>query len=120
MLAPIERLIDELIEAGWGVLDTDFDEKAFAHWRQSACDCIAALLAPDHPCLRLFQNYVREANATSLLAGVGILLYSVRERLRTVSGDPKCSKVLAGDSAIVVRIEDRSEPNPQAGSKTTA
>ena len=60
---PIERLIDELIDAGWTVIETDFDEKAFARWRQSAYDCVAALLAPDHPCLRFFRDHVKEADA---------------------------------------------------------
>jgi hypothetical protein len=58
MSMPIERLIDELIEAGWSVLETDFDEKAFAHWRVSAHQCVAALLAPDNPCPELFQDHV--------------------------------------------------------------
>lgn len=95
---PIERLIDELIDAGWTVIETDFDEKAFARWRQSAYNCVAALLAPDHPCLRLFQDHVRDADAMSLLTGGGILC-SVREQLTTGLSEPKRSKVLAEDSA---------------------
>lgn len=95
---PIEKLIDQLIEAGWTVLETDFDEKAFAHWRQHAYDCVAALLAPDHPCLRIFQDHVRKADATSLLAGGGIL-YSVRELLTSNPSEPNRSELLAEDSA---------------------
>jgi hypothetical protein len=99
MSIPIEKLIDEVIEAGWGVLKTNFDEKAFAHWRQSAYDCIAALLAPDHPCFRLFQDHVNEPDAMSLLTGGGIL-YSVRELLTTSSSEPERSKVLSDDSTL--------------------
>jgi hypothetical protein len=95
---PIERLIDELIDAGWTVLETDFDEKAFAHWRQSAYNCVAALLAPDHPCLRFFREHVKEADAMSLLAGGGIL-YSVREQLTTRSSELKRREVFSEDSA---------------------
>ena len=30
----IERRMDDLIEAGWGVLDSDFDPIAFQHWSE--------------------------------------------------------------------------------------
>lgn len=80
----IERLLDELIVAGWRVLETDFDEKAFFQWRRRACDCLEALLEPNHPYLRLFQDHVEEAATLSLLAGGGIL-YSLREQVTTNS-----------------------------------
>jgi hypothetical protein len=65
---PIERLIDELIEAGWSVLESNFDERAFALWRLSAHQCVAALLASDDPCPQPFQDHVNEPHAGSFLA----------------------------------------------------
>jgi hypothetical protein len=95
---PTERLIDQLIKAGWEVLESDFDEEAFARWRQSAHDCVAALVEPDHPYLRLFRDHVKEAEPRSALTGEGILC-SVREQLAAHSTKPKCSDVLEKGSA---------------------
>ncbi len=33
-----EQLVDDLIEAGWHVIDTDFDMTAFTLWRKQALD----------------------------------------------------------------------------------
>ena len=38
----IERRIDDLIEAGWGVVDSEFDPIAFHHWRRSALASLTA------------------------------------------------------------------------------
>jgi hypothetical protein len=42
----VEKQLDKLIEAGWFVLDSDFDPEAFADWRRSALVCVAALAEP--------------------------------------------------------------------------
>ncbi len=44
----VERKIDELIDAGWDVLYSDFDVRAFDQWKKSAFSCLSALLGPDH------------------------------------------------------------------------
>lgn len=44
----VEQGIDELIEAGWRVLHSDFDEGAFQEWRSKAAFWINALLESDH------------------------------------------------------------------------
>ncbi len=44
----VEQRIDDLIEAGWGVLHSDFDPVAFQRWRRKAVDCITAVVGPDH------------------------------------------------------------------------
>ena len=43
------KAIDELINAGWEVLESDFDPVAFMKWRRSAYECVVVLLGPDHP-----------------------------------------------------------------------
>ncbi len=77
-----ERIIDDLIEAGWHVLDTDFDAAAFQHWRLRACNCLEALLGPNHQYTQSFRSFVREAEAKSLLAGGGILAATKEELAR--------------------------------------
>jgi hypothetical protein len=69
----IERRIDDLIEAGWGVVNSDFDPLAFHHWRRSAFDCLTAMFGPDHVYTRHFENFVQQGGETDLLAANGIL-----------------------------------------------
>lgn len=69
-----EREIDSLIEAGWYVLESDFNEAAFLHWRAMAHECLVSLLGPDHTYTEHFENNMRQPEATILLSGVGILV----------------------------------------------
>ncbi len=69
----IDGRIDDLIEAGWGVLDSDFDPVAFQRWRRRAFDCLTALVGPDHVYTRHFENFVRQGGKRDLLAAGGIL-----------------------------------------------
>jgi hypothetical protein len=69
----IDGRIDDLIEAGWGVLKSDFDPIAFHHWRRKAFDCLTALLGPDHAYTRQFEYLVRQGGKTDLLVAAGIL-----------------------------------------------
>ena len=69
----VEERIDDLIEAGWGVLDSDFDPIAFHHWRRRAFDCLTAVVGPDHVYTRHFAHFVRQGGKTDLLAAAGIL-----------------------------------------------
>ena len=70
----IERRIDDLIEAGWGVLDSDFDPVAFQRWRCRAFDCLTALVGPDHVYTRHFEKFARQGGKTDFLAAGGILI----------------------------------------------
>jgi hypothetical protein len=69
----MEGRIDDLIEAGWFVLDSDFDPVAFQHWRQRAFDCLSAVVGPDHVYTRHFATFVRQGGKVDLLAAGGIL-----------------------------------------------
>jgi hypothetical protein len=69
----VEQRIDDLIEAGWGVLDCDFDPVAFLRWRRRAFDCLTAMVGPDHVYTRHFENFVRQGGRTDLLAAGGLL-----------------------------------------------
>jgi hypothetical protein len=65
------RALDDLIEAGWHVLDTDFDPAAFHHWRRQASFCLEALLGRGNPYPQSFTN--SEPEEKDLLADRAIL-----------------------------------------------
>jgi len=44
----IEQRINNLIAAGWYVLDSDFDPAALQHWRVQAFHCCDDVLGSDH------------------------------------------------------------------------
>ncbi|MEJ2717171.1 MAG: hypothetical protein P8182_08540 [Deltaproteobacteria bacterium] len=68
-----EKRIDDLIEAGWNVLESDFDPRAFQVWRNRAFDCLTMLLGSKHTYTLRFANYVRQPESMDTLAGEGIL-----------------------------------------------
>jgi hypothetical protein len=69
-----ERLIDNLIEAGWHVLDTDFDETALQNWRELAHICLTDLLGSDHIYVQQFTDWVRQREKVNLMAAGGVLV----------------------------------------------
>jgi hypothetical protein len=69
-----ENQIDELIMAGWRVVDSDFDPVAFDHWRLKAFDCLTAMLGPDHVYAKYFGHFVKESHRTNILAAGGVLV----------------------------------------------
>ncbi|MBI5250303.1 MAG: hypothetical protein HY912_12480 [Desulfomonile tiedjei] len=81
----IEKRIDELIEAGWDVLYSDFDVRAFDQWKKRAFSCLTVLLGPDHTYTKSFGNYVDAAEEISLLVGGGILTAAKEQMTNTGS-----------------------------------
>ena len=55
----VEHQIDELIQTGWRVLDSDFNETEFYRWRRQALQCLTALLGADHDDTRYFREHLR-------------------------------------------------------------
>lgn len=53
-----EEHLDDLIEAGWKVLESGFDIAAFQEWRQLASACVRDLSGPDDPCAEYLRNRV--------------------------------------------------------------
>ena len=68
------KRLDELIEAGWHILDTDFEENAFQEWREKAYKYIVATVGEDHQYAEYFRQYVSKSKPTDILAGGGILI----------------------------------------------
>ncbi len=69
-----ESRIDELIMAGWTVVDSDFDPVAFDHWRLKAFDCLTAMFDPDHVYVKYFEHFVEQGGRTNVLAAGGVLV----------------------------------------------
>jgi hypothetical protein len=69
-----ENQIDELIMAGWRVVDSDFDPVAFDHWRLKAFDCLTAMFGPDQVYARYFEHFVEQSGGTNVLAAGGVLV----------------------------------------------
>jgi len=101
----LERKIDALIEAGWRVLESDFDEEAFLHWRMRAHECLEALLGPTHPYAEHFKYNMRQSMATTLLSGVGVL---AAVTLSGLNDDSFEKRMEAGDPGTVGRTRSCS------------
>ena len=69
----IEHQIDELIKAGWEVVDSDYDPVAFQHWRLKAFECLTAMFGPGHVYTKYFRDFVQQGRRTNVLAGGGVL-----------------------------------------------
>ena len=54
----IEEQIDELIKAGRGVVESDFDPVAFQNWRLKAFECISSMFGSDHVHTKYFEHLV--------------------------------------------------------------
>ncbi len=68
-----EKALDDLIEAGWRVIEKDFEPDAFLAWRKRALDLVVILAGPEHPYAQFFNAFVAKEVKNSLLAGAGIL-----------------------------------------------
>ncbi|MDA8408598.1 MAG: hypothetical protein M0T73_17285 [Deltaproteobacteria bacterium] len=76
-----DEAFEALVEAGYQVVQTDFDEMAFREWRQKAINCIATLLGAEHPYTRSFSEYVLRRDLNSLFLGRGLVYATKRDVL---------------------------------------
>ena len=81
-----EKLIDDLIEAGWRVLHTYFNETAFQNWRERALICLTDLLGPEHVYVQQFNDCLQHSEKLNLMAGTGVLV-ATREMRRKANSD---------------------------------
>ncbi|HTY24482.1 MAG TPA: hypothetical protein VMC85_15200 [Desulfomonilaceae bacterium] len=82
----VERRIDELIKAGWGVVDSDFDPVAFQHWRLRAFECLTAMFGRDHVYTKYFEHFVQKGDRTNFLAAGGVLVAAKEQIAETECG----------------------------------
>lgn len=99
----VEKRIDDLINAGWHVLDSDFDVTAFRQWRKRAVDCLDSLLGPDHTYSRHFRDYVNRQEPKSILAAGGILTAAKETVGREDHG---------GESGLTLEADRRENDGP--------
>jgi hypothetical protein len=59
-----EKRLDDLIEAGWHVVDTEYDRKALYFWKKKAYDFLSDFVGPDHASTQVFKNYVTPDETT--------------------------------------------------------
>lgn len=84
-----EQRIDDLIEAGWKVLESNFDLVAFQQWRRRALDCLTVVVGTNHVYTKHFVNLVQQQGASDLLIATGILS-AAKEQASCEA--PNCSK----------------------------
>ncbi len=80
-----EKSIDDLIEAGWYVLDSNFDETALQNWRDRALTCLTKLLGPEHVYTQQFNDWVRNREKLNVMAAGGVLVAAKEIVLKTRS-----------------------------------
>jgi hypothetical protein len=51
-----DKTLDELIEAGWHVVNTEFDKQAYLVWKKKAYDFLNDFVGPDHAYTQDFGN----------------------------------------------------------------
>jgi hypothetical protein len=50
------KQFDALVEAGWYVIDTEFDETALKFWKEKAYDFLNTFVGPDHADTMVFRE----------------------------------------------------------------
>ncbi len=70
----LEERIDQLIKAGWEVIESDFDPRAFQQWRLKAFECLAVMFGPDHVYTKYFEHFVQQGDRANVLAAGGVLV----------------------------------------------
>ncbi|MGB6067470.1 MAG: hypothetical protein WBG50_21915 [Desulfomonilaceae bacterium] len=82
------KSLDDLIEAGWHVIDTEFDAGAFYYWKRKALDFLTDFVGPDHESTRSFRNRIEQTERFDPLDRSGILTASSNDT-RTIEEEGK-------------------------------
>lgn len=83
-----EQKFEDMIEAGWGVMERGFDEGAFLAWRKRAFDYLTEIMGPNHLYTQHFGDKRLQAEAASVLSGTGVLCAAREQKI--VSNQEKC------------------------------
>ncbi len=67
------KRLDDLIEAGWHVVDTEFDAEALYYWKKKALDFLTDFVGPDHAYTRSFKDCIQQTEQFDPLDGSDIL-----------------------------------------------
>jgi hypothetical protein len=61
MTESLDQQLTKLVEAGWHVIESDFDAAAFRTWRAAAVKCLSELIGPEFESSRYFGECSSEA-----------------------------------------------------------
>lgn len=67
----LEKRIDDLIEAGWHVLDSEYDEAALVYWKKTASDFLIDFLGRRHSVTESFISSSETRYGFRLFHGSG-------------------------------------------------
>ena len=76
-----EQKFEDMIEAGWGVMERGFNEDAFLQWRIRAFDYLTEIMGPHHLYTQYFGDKGLEAKAMSVLSGTGVLCAAREQKI---------------------------------------
>lgn len=88
-----EQKFEEMIKAGWDVVERDFDEIALVTWRKRACEFLTEMLGPEHPYTLNLADKASKAGEMRFLSGLGVLCAAKESTL--------CGSVPPGRSVIM-------------------
>jgi hypothetical protein len=63
------KRLDDLIEAGWHVVDSEYDAEAIHYWKKKALDFLDDFVGPDHECTQSFKHCVQQTELFDQLDG---------------------------------------------------
>ena len=86
------EFLNDLINAGWSILENGFDPQAFLVWKQLSFACLVGLLGPLHFYTQNFRRFTAKGDPKGLLAAEGILTAAREEITKQGEGDrgPVC------------------------------
>lgn len=73
------KRLDDLIEAGWHVVDTEFDAEALYYWKKKALDFLTDFVGPDHAYTRSFKDCIQQTEQFDPLDGSDILTAATKD-----------------------------------------
>jgi hypothetical protein len=73
------KRLDDLIEAGWHVVDTEFDAEALYYWKKKALDFLTDFVGPEHTCTQSFRDCIKQTEQLDPLDRSSILAAAAKE-----------------------------------------
>jgi len=63
MAESLDQQLRNLVEAGWHVIESDFDTAAFLMWREAAVKCLNELMGPEFESSKYLGGVSNESSA---------------------------------------------------------
>lgn len=82
-----DRTIETLMETGWHILETDFDDAKSLQWKNRIHDWLVTLLGSEHVYCQRLKSLLSEHGPRGILVGTGILA-AVKELVSSSADRP--------------------------------